>query len=154
MYLIKVFAKLRILFEGFSQAVIPLMFILIGNFKSVPYTYTAESFRSYKDTFDQLANLVAEYPEIARNSHFVFVPGPQDPWAGNILPRPPIPKSFTDRITQIITNIYFTGNPCRIKYCSQEIVIFREDLMNIMRRNAMLSVSETEIPLEQHVYFI
>ncbi len=39
----------------------------------------------------------------------------------------------------------------RIKYCTQEIVVFRQDLMDIMKRNSILPVNDTEIPLECHV---
>jgi DNA polymerase epsilon subunit 2 len=104
------------------------------------------------DAFDQFANIVAEFPDIAKKSHFVFVPGPMDPSISNFLPRPPIPKAYTQRVHQKIKNAHFTGNPCRIKYCNQEIVIFREDLMNVMRRNAICPLSsQYETSIEQHV---
>lgn len=76
-----------------------------------------------------------------------------DPSVNSVLPRPPIPKIYTARIQQKIKNVHFAGNPCRIKYCSQEIIIFREDLMNIMRRNALCPIVDShEITLiESHV---
>ncbi|KAG8517732.1 DNA polymerase epsilon subunit 2, partial [Galemys pyrenaicus] len=45
------------------------------------------------------------------SSRFVFVPGPEDPGFGSILPR--------------------------IQYCTQEIIVFREDLVNKMCRNCV-----------------
>ena len=40
--------------------------------------------------FQNLANLIAEFPLLAEEGRFVFVPGPRDPGAGNTLPRPPV----------------------------------------------------------------
>lgn len=42
-------------------------------------------------------------------------------------------KTLTDKIP----NITFGSNPCRIRYFSQDIVVFREDLMGRMMRNAV-----------------
>jgi DNA polymerase epsilon subunit 2 len=43
-----VFEKLDQLFRGFSTAVIPLAFVFIGNFQSIPFTFNAEYSRAYK----------------------------------------------------------------------------------------------------------
>ncbi|KAI8899654.1 DNA polymerase alpha/epsilon subunit B-domain-containing protein [Globomyces pollinis-pini] len=148
----QVFEKLRLLFEGYSEAIIPLAFIFIGNFQSTPFNYTSQESSAYRESFDQLANLISEFPEIAAQSHFIFVPGPNDPWAGNIVPRPPIPVQYRQKLNAKVKNVHFTGNPCRIKYCTQDIIIFREDLMNTMRRNAIIPVTDDQdMPLERHM---
>ena len=131
---------------------IPLAFLMIGNFRSTPFIYDGTTSTQYKDNFDQFALLVSEYPEIAKNAHFVFVPGPLDPWVGNVLPRPPIPNQYTQKVSSKIANTHFTGNPCRIKFCTQEIVVFREDLMNVMRRNALLATETSpDSPMEKQL---
>ncbi|RKO84072.1 DNA polymerase alpha/epsilon subunit B-domain-containing protein, partial [Blyttiomyces helicus] len=130
--------KLRTIFDGFSQAILPLAFVLIGSFISSPYIFNSSDPQKYKEGFDTLANLIAEYPEIATKCHFIFVPGPNDPVGGTVLPRPAIPNFFTSRIRNKVPNAVFTSNPARIKYCTQEIVIFREDLLKKMRRNSIV----------------
>lgn len=39
------------------------------------------------EAFHSLAELLTEFPQLAQNSRFVFVPGPLDPGPGKILPR-------------------------------------------------------------------
>ncbi|KAG9126473.1 hypothetical protein FRC07_003289 [Ceratobasidium sp. 392] len=87
--------------------------------------------------FDALADLLSapEHHSILEKSQFVFVPGPLDPWGSSTLPRPPIPMNFTTKIRARVPRAHFTSNPCRIKFFSQEIVIFREDMMSRMLRN-------------------
>ncbi|KAJ3006469.1 DNA polymerase epsilon subunit 2 [Thoreauomyces humboldtii] len=148
----RVVMKLRQLFEGFSgeSSVRPLAFIFIGSFISTPYIYDIDSAAAYKDCWNTLADLLADFKEIAQSSHFIFVPGPNDPWNANILPRPHVPDHFTARVRQRVPNAKFVSNPCRIRYCTQEIVVFREDLVNRMRRNCIVAPSE-EVPMEQHL---
>lgn len=102
------------------------------------------------ESFDQLANLIAEYPEIASTSQFVFVPGSNDPCTGIILPRPPIPSQYVSKLVSKVKNVHFPGNPCRIKYCTKEIVVMREDLMHLMRRNTVTQGLDDR-SLEYHV---
>ena len=147
-----VLQKLRTLFTGFSQAVTPIAFVFIGNFKSVPYIYNGENSRAYRDSFDQLAQLISEFPLLAQQSRFIFVPGPHDPWEGSLLPKHSVSKVFTQRMQSKVKHLHFAGNPCRIRYCTQEIVIFREDLMSMMRRNTLIpALSTQEMPLERHL---
>lgn len=40
--------------------------------------------------FDSLCKLILKFPDLASSAKFVFVPGPQDPGAGDTLPRPPV----------------------------------------------------------------
>ena len=69
---------------------------------------------------------------------FIFVPGRNDPGPGNLLPRPKIPDFFVSRLTTRIKNASFVSNPCHIRYCTQEIVVFREDILSRMRRNVLI----------------
>ena len=130
----KVMAKLRAMFTGYSTMA-PAMFVLCGNFTSEPYG--PKHYNTLRESFQALASLIVEFPSLLEHSRFVFVPGPQDPGPGNIFPRPPIPSALTDRIKQKVPMSVFTTNPCRIQYCTQEIVVFREDLVNKMCRNSL-----------------
>lgn len=71
--------------------------------------------------------------------HFVFVPGPADPYdvSNLILPRRPLPPSLIKAVNEKLPKVTFASNPCRITYKSQEIVVFRDDLMSRMLRNTV-----------------
>ncbi|PWA22562.1 hypothetical protein CCH79_00015177, partial [Gambusia affinis] len=61
--------------------------------------------------------------------------------------RPPLADQITQDFQQRVPGSVFTTNPCRIQYCSQEIVIMREDLVNKMCRNCIrLPNSNLDIP--------
>lgn len=47
--------------------------------------------------FDSLCKLILKFPELASSAKFVFVPGPQDPGAGDTLPRPPVRREERGR---------------------------------------------------------
>ncbi len=80
------------------------------------------------------------------------MPGPFDPWCASLLPRPRIPKDYCSILTERFENIHFTTNPARIKFCTKEIIVFREDLMNTLRRNCIIPPLESdEHPLERQV---
>ncbi|TKC42248.1 hypothetical protein EI555_003916 [Monodon monoceros] len=115
---VEVLEKLHTMFSGYSPAP-PTCFILCGNFSSVPYG--KNQVQALKDSLKTLADIICEYPNIHQSSRFVFVPGPADPGFGSILPR--------------------------IQYCTQEIIVFREDLVNKMCRNCVrFPSSNLDIP--------
>ncbi|KND04980.1 DNA polymerase epsilon noncatalytic subunit [Spizellomyces punctatus DAOM BR117] len=150
----RVVMKLRRLFEGFSStsSAPPLAFILIGNFMSIPYLYEGQHHEPYKQCFNTLADLLSDFRDLAQTSRFIFVPGPQDPWGAKTLPRPSIPKYYTERIRSKLPKAMFMSNPCRIKYCTQEIVIFRDDIVKRMRRGSIVPPREdVDVSLERHL---
>ncbi|KAG0207905.1 DNA polymerase epsilon subunit 2 [Mortierella sp. GBA30] len=134
----KTFSTLRTIFEGYSNSALPLAFILCGSFKSQPFLYNGLESGQYREGFNALADLIAEFPTMATFSYFIFVPGPNDPWGSSVLPRPKIPDFYTTKIRSLVKRSIFTSNPCRIKYCDQEIVIFREDILNRLLRNCIV----------------
>ena len=84
--------------------------------------------------------------------HYIFVPGPSDPYdvSNLILPRRPLPNSLVKDVKAKLPKVTFASNPCRIMYKSQEIVIFREDLMSRMLRNTVRLKSDlSALPNEQ-----
>lgn len=58
-----------------------------------------------------------------------------------VLPRRPIPAEFTQPLTDKVKNVTFASNPCRIRYFTQEIVLFREDLLKKMQKNLVLPLN-------------
>ncbi|KAG0263305.1 DNA polymerase epsilon subunit 2 [Actinomortierella ambigua] len=147
----KTFTALRKIFQGYATSTVPLAFILCGSFKSEPFVYSGQDTGPYRQSFTQLGELIAEFPVLANFSYFVFVPGPNDPWGGTTLPRPKIPDLFTHKLSSLVKRAIFTTNPCRIKYCDQELVIFREDILNKLRRNCVIPPREDVLIQKQLV---
>ncbi|KAJ1773191.1 DNA-directed DNA polymerase epsilon, subunit B [Coemansia sp. RSA 1813] len=137
---------LRTLFEGFSHSTPPIAFIFIGDFSSKPFVAGSGDTAKYRDNMTALGQLIGSFPDIARKSHFIFVPGINDPWGQGALPKPPLAEFFTKRLASRLSKVTFATNPCHIKYCTHEIVVFREDLLKRIRRNSVLPPTEsTEI---------
>ena len=127
-----VLSKLNMLFEGYSSSP-PMAFVFMGNFSSAPFGSTRNE--KMATGFNALADLIAAFPSLLEKSQFLFVPGSADPGPGNILPRPPLPPSITQGLMDKVPCAVFCTNPCRIQFCTQEIVVFREDLLNKLCRN-------------------
>ncbi|CAN9241952.1 unnamed protein product [Alternaria alternata] len=94
-----------------AHPVYPLGIILMGNFSSkaslagVPGTGSIE----YKEHFDALASVLAEFQTLIAHTTLVLVPGDNDAWpsafsagAATPLPRKPIPTMFTSRIRKVV----------------------------------------------------
>lgn len=139
-----------------ENSFIPKVIVLCGNFTSrsisqgtgrdaqryqgTPNLYPGiESYHdlSLTDNFDSLAELIAAYPLIIRKTHFVFVPGPLDSTINATLPRRPLSSLYVSRLKAKLPKAHFATNPCRVKFFGQEIVVFREDTMARMLRNAV-----------------
>ncbi|KAF7433025.1 DNA-directed DNA polymerase epsilon, subunit B [Pleurotus ostreatus] len=117
---------------------IPKVIVLCGNFTSRSISHgNGQDIQRYTDNFDELAELISSYPEITRDTHFVFVPGPLDIAVNSILPRRPLISTFVSRLKNRVPHVHFATNPCRIKFFHQEIVVFREDLMSRILRNTV-----------------
>lgn len=132
-----VMQKLEQLFRGFSTAP-PTAFIFIGNFTSRPFGQGYDDRDTLQRHFDELAKLIARFRDLRQQSRFVFVPGPSDAGGSGVLPRPPLPVIFTQRLRNVLPNAIFSSNPCRIRFYTQEIVIFRQNLLSQMRRHCVL----------------
>jgi hypothetical protein len=70
----------------------------------------------------------------------------------NALPRRAIPEEFTKDLRKKVTHITFASNPCRIRFFTQEIVFFREDLLRKMQRHTVLPPRYTYISMFTHTY--
>lgn len=128
--------------SGFS-ADPPLAFILCGNFCS--QSRQRNTMQLLHKGFQRLANQLNEFASSFTSTHFVFVPGPDDPCLNLVLPRPHLPGVLFKYFEQI-PNCLFSTNPVRIQYASQEIVVIRNDLVEKMCRHAINAVSSENIP--------
>ncbi|XP_022081483.1 DNA polymerase epsilon subunit 2-like isoform X2 [Acanthaster planci] len=141
---LRVREKLNTLFNGYSEMP-PTCFVFCGSFTSKPYG--SNHVKTLRESLQSLGDMLAEYPTLLQSSRFIFVPGPQDPGPAAILPRPPIPEVITEEFCRKVPSAIFTTNPCRIQYCTQEIVVFREDIVMKMCRNCIrFPDNSAEIP--------
>ena len=137
----KVMEKLSTLFTGYADAP-PTAFIFMGNFSSKPYGQNRN--QKIKERFTALGDLILGFPVLVEKSQFLFVPGPQDPSQANILPRPPLPSTIVSGVSDRVPSARFCSNPTRIQFCTQEIVVFCDDVMNKLCRNCVKFPSESE----------
>lgn len=131
-------------YEGMEQNDQPSLFILFGNFRSRPYLCDGSSSREYEELFGSLARLLATFPSLLAHSQFLLIPGPSDPYSAQMLPQSPLPPLMVRELVRRVPNITFGSNPCRIRYFTQEIVLFRDDVMSRMMRNAVHMGPERE----------
>lgn len=140
-----VMSKLDELFQGL-ESVQPTLFILMGDFMSTSIGGGAgsNSLQDLREYLEELGSLILKYPGIAENSRFILVPGPNDPGSSRAFPRHPLPDLCTRELIRKVPNVTCSTNPCRIRYYTQDIVIFRDDLQQKMQRHAILPPTPSE----------
>ncbi|CAN6651009.1 DNA polymerase epsilon subunit B [Trichomonascus vanleenenianus] len=138
----KVFGQLEAEAEQDGQA--PISVIFPGSFSSLPYQPNGSTAK-YKESFDILAQVIAEFPTLAANSMLVFVPGDNDPWAASFSsgatpswPMCSIPSIFTNRVKRAAKKTAWGSNPTKMTYMSQEITIVRDDYGAKFNRNSVV----------------
>ncbi|GAA5944043.1 DNA polymerase epsilon noncatalytic subunit [Sporobolomyces koalae] len=129
-------------YDEMDESEIPKLFVLCGNFRSRPWLADGENIREYTELFAQLSTLLTSFTALTTHSQFLLVPGPTDPWSAAVLPRAPLPETLLKPLLAKVPNVVLGTNPCRVRWFSQEIVIFRDDLMARMMRNAVHFVGE------------
>jgi len=136
-----VLEKLDYVLESYNDDP-PFAIVLMGNFTEHPLANGSQY--NLKTYFDNLASIITKHLNFQK-THFIFVPGPTDPIGSliNILPKSSIPDAFVKDFKVKVPNSIFTTNPCRIRYCTQEIIVFRDDLVNRMRRHCIIEPSDT-----------
>ncbi|CAI5703471.1 unnamed protein product [Peronospora effusa] len=140
-----VMSKLDELFQGL-ESVQPTLFILMGDFTSASIGGGAgsNSLQDLREYLEELGDLILRYPGIADNSRFVLVPGPNDPGSSRAFPRHPLPDLCTRELIRKVPNVMCSTNPCRIRYYTRDIVIFRDNLQQKMQRHAILPPMSSE----------
>ncbi|KAL8240096.1 hypothetical protein R6Q59_013451 [Mikania micrantha] len=147
-------AKLETVLDGYEDVdVVPSLFVLMGNFCSRPFNISNNSISSIRSSFAKLGKMIGSHQRLKEQSRFLFIPGPDDAGPSTVLPRCALPKYITEELQKHIPNAIFASNPCRIKFYTQEIVFFRQDLLYRMRRSCLIppSTEETSDPFEQLV---
>lgn len=129
-------------YENYSPRRLPL-FLFMGNFLSMPADFSGRSsssggsggHMSMRQAMEELANLVAKFPNLARHAHFCLIPGPND-GVGHVLPFPPLPVQ--PAVQNKVAHVHWGSNPCRITWNGRELVAFRYDLLHVLQREQVL----------------
>ena len=118
----------------------PLVFILIGSFLSQPFG-VQNSHNLYDDAFKELGETISEFDNISKYAKFILVPGPTDPILSTSRPQRKLPERYQKLLKSFskIKHITFVSNPFRLRYHTQELVFFRENLLRKMQRNTIIS---------------
>ncbi|XP_039127391.1 DNA polymerase epsilon subunit B [Dioscorea cayenensis subsp. rotundata] len=146
--------KLAVVLDGYNSVeVVPSLFILMGNFCSRPCNLAFNSFSSLRSQFGKLGEMISARSRLKEQSRFLLIPGPDDAGPSKVLPRCALPKYLIEELQEHVPNAIFSSNPCRIKFYTQEIVLFRQDLLYRMRRSSLIppSTEETSDPFEHLV---
>ncbi|XP_075221460.1 DNA polymerase epsilon subunit 2 [Lycorma delicatula] len=139
----EVLNRLKRLFEGYSVEP-PVAIVLLGNFLSTDLGL--KHMAVLQSHLIELSEIIAQFPSLLTDTKFIFIPGANDSFLSNILPRPSLPKTVIERFLRKVPNAEFTTNPCRIRYCSQEIVVMREDIIARLCRNSLHAPIANDIP--------
>ncbi|KAF3421490.1 hypothetical protein E2986_08250 [Frieseomelitta varia] len=138
-----VLRKFKTMLEGYSEYP-PIAFVLCGHFLSFPAK--SSSGQKLVEGLQNLADIIMQYPDIKRDSKFIFVPAINDIGSPKILPRLPLPNNLTEDFRNNIPGAIFATNPCRIQYCTKEIVVLRGDILTKMCRNTL------HFPFQGNIY--
>ena len=167
----KVLEQLTTLFAGYEQvgsevigsgrSAVPLAsfftFVLCGNFNSGGVA-TAQCGISYDrnfhlTNFKNLSTIINKHQILAKHSHFILVPGQDDPSisAPEILPRAPLPNFMVAEVRKVCAHVELMSSPCRLVLCGQTIVIHRDELLVKARRSCVVRPLSEGLELNQHL---
>lgn len=154
-------------FQGIAHHVI----VMSGSFTSQPLRayqgsnpQTSNS-EDYKGNFNALAATLSKYALVVQHCKFLLLPGVSDPSqstfslgrsSSSLLPQAPIPLLFVTRLERLLPkgHLIMGWNPMRINYVSQEIVLFRDDVMNKFKRNDLIldhDIELGELRVQNHI---
>uniref|UniRef100_A0A182IP63 DNA polymerase epsilon subunit n=1 Tax=Anopheles atroparvus TaxID=41427 RepID=A0A182IP63_ANOAO len=127
----EVMAKLSQLLKGYDDFP-PVAIILMG-----PFAKVNENVYTLKSLFQKLGEILTNCEKLKTQTDLVLVPSCDDPAAANILPRTPIPDVLAEELKKRYPRTILTTNPCRLQYCTQQIVVCRADLVTKLCRNTI-----------------
>lgn len=132
-------SQLNKLFMGYNECP-PIAIILMGPF----ITDASETFQ-LKTKFNAMAEMLNNCQHLKEKTHLVLVPSLDDPASAKILPRPPLPKYLCQNLIKSFPRTSLATNPCRLQYCTQEIVVCNADLVKKFCRNAIFFPQDGEL---------
>lgn len=139
-----VLQKLQTLLVGYNDMP-PIAIVLMG-----PFIRNSTSPLQLKARLQKLGEIIANNcPTLKKETDLVLIPAPDDPIAPAILPRTGLSESLCSGLKRLVPRTILASNPCRLQYCTQQIVVCRADLVTKLCRNT-INFPETG-KLEDHV---
>lgn len=139
-----VMQKLQTLLVGYNDMP-PIAIILMG-----PFVRNLTNSMQLKQRLQHLGEIIANNcPTLKKETDLVLVPALDDPAAPVILPRTGLPEHLCTGLKRLVPRTILASNPCRLQYCTQQIVVCRADLVTKLCRNT-INFPETG-KLEDHV---
>lgn len=127
-----VVAKLQTLFVGYND-IAPVAIVLMG-----PFLRNSSNPWDLKVKLKQLGEFIANNcPVLKKQTDLILVPAASDPVAPVILPRAALPEVLCADLKQLLPRTILATNPCRLQYCTQQIVVCRADLVTKLCRNTI-----------------
>uniref|UniRef100_T1H0P7 DNA polymerase epsilon subunit n=1 Tax=Megaselia scalaris TaxID=36166 RepID=T1H0P7_MEGSC len=131
--------KLRLLFVGYDNCP-PVAIVLMG-----PFSVVEKDLYKMKTLLTQLGTLTNGCNQLKKETDIVLVPSSDDPAAANILPRKGLPECLAEGLKKHYPRTILATNPCRLQYCTQQIVVFKMDLLSKFCRNTLHFPDTTNI---------
>ncbi|XP_061395815.1 DNA polymerase epsilon subunit 2 [Musca vetustissima] len=138
-----VMEKLRMLFVGYDSCP-PVAIVLMG-----PFAASERQHHALKHHLNALGALANGCEQLKKQTELILIPSSEDPAAPNIFPRSAIPKTLAAGLLKQWPRTRLATNPCRLQYCTQQIVVCRLDLMAKFCRNTLHFPPDTS-KIEQH----
>lgn len=136
-----------------SLNALPAVLVLMGAFCSTPFGQLEGDRDRFASRMEDLARLLASIPQLrTAGTQVVLVPGPTDPGTSGALPRPALPAFFCRSLMNNpkLPTVHLASNPCRLRWYTQEVLLFRGDLTNKLRRRAILAPFPADAEPAQH----
>ncbi len=141
-----VLEQFRKILSGFEQNGLSPLYVMIGSFFSKSYFKVNNGKEIMKQQFHRLGEVISEFPGQQEYAKFIFIPGPLDAGCNVAVPRKGIPEQLVESLKSKVKHIAFASNPSKIRCYTQEIVIYREDLLKKMQRHLAIPLSyETDV---------
>lgn len=140
--------KLKKLFTGFDDSP-PVAIVLMG-----PFLKNKENAPQLRSKFAQLAEIIDSTFTLKNETDIVLVPDIEDPTAANILPRPALPTALVQDLLRKNKRVTLATNPCRLQYCTQQIVVCRMDILKKLCRNTIKFPETGELADHVNINFL
>lgn len=127
-----VLEKIKMLLIGYNE-IPPVAIVLMGPFlRNVTNPY---QLKNKLQTLGEIIN--SNCLVLKKETDIILVPALEDPASPIILPRPPLPEHLCADFKKLVPRAVLATNPCRLQYCTQQIVVCRADLVTKLCRNTI-----------------
>lgn len=102
-----------------------------------------------KQKLTLIGDMLKNCDNLKNHTDLILIPSLDEIYSPNILPKPALPESLCVDLRKKYARLILATNPCRIQYCTQQIVVCRADLITKLCRNTICFPKNGR--LEDHV---